>query len=131
MRWVLDASVAVEILLRTPLGDRAWEVLRDDDLLAPDLLDAEVLAVLRRENLSGRLGDERAAIALADLGDWTIERIPDADLLEAAWSLRHNVSAYDALYVATAQLHGATLVTADGPLSRVAGLAVPIHHVRG
>ena len=131
MRWVLDASVAVEILLRTPLGDRASEVLQDDDLLAPDLLDAEVLAVLRRENLAGRLGDDRAAVALADLGDWTIERIPSAELLEAAWFLRHDVSAYDALYVATAQLHGATLVTADGPLSRMPGLAVPIHHVRG
>ena len=77
--------------------------LVDGSLLAPDLLDAEVLAVMRRESLAGRLRNRRAEQALDDLRAWDLERIPNALLLSDAWSLRHNVSAYDALYVAAAR----------------------------
>jgi predicted nucleic acid-binding protein len=130
VRWVVDASAAVEILLRTQAGDQAWAIVKDADAYAPDLLDAEVLAVLRRENLAGRLADARAAEALEDLRDWDLERVPSRSLTSDAWRYRHNVSAYDALYVAVARRLGGTLLTADGPLSRAPGLDVPVHVVR-
>ena len=59
MRLVVDASVAVEYLLRTALGRRVGPRIEQAELLAPELLEAEVLAVLRRAHLAGRLGEAR------------------------------------------------------------------------
>jgi predicted nucleic acid-binding protein len=127
---VVDASVAVEYLLQTALGVRAAPMLEGADLIAPELLDVEVLAVLRREVLAGRLAESRAGEAVDDLRDWGVERLSHRGLLDAGWALRGHVTAYDALYVATARARGATLITADGSLSRAAGLGVIVHNVR-
>ena len=51
-RVVIDASAAVECLLRTRLGQKIEYLLDDAFLLAPALLDVEVLSVLRRAVLS-------------------------------------------------------------------------------
>jgi predicted nucleic acid-binding protein len=120
----------VEYLLQTPLGLRVTGVLEGGELAAPELLDAEVLAVLRREVLAGRLATDRAEEAVADLVDWGLERVPHRLLVREAWSLRGNVTAYDAFYVAVARARGAALVTADGPLSRAPALGIAIHNVR-
>ena len=130
MILVVDASAAVEYLLQTRLGVRAAALLDHADLAAPELLDAEVLAVLRREVLAGRLREQRAGEALADLRVWGVERVSHVALLDAAWALRGHVTAYDALYVAAAQRCGAALVTADGPLARAPALGVVVHNVR-
>ncbi len=130
MTWVLDASAAVEFLLRSRLGLAVERALGSARVLAPELLDAEVLAVVRRLALAGQLPVDRAEEVLEDLGAWDLERVPNRGLLAAAWELRHNVSAYDALYVAAAALHGAELLTADGPLARVTSLRVVVHNVR-
>lgn len=130
MILVVDASIAVEYLLRTALGRQVAGTIEEADLVAPELLDAEVLAVLRREVLRGTLREKRAAEALADLQAWDVERVDHRDLLREAWKLRRNVTAYDALYVAVARRDGATILTADGPLSRAPGLGVVIQNVR-
>jgi len=127
---VIDASAAVEYLLQTPLGARVGGVLERVRLAAPELLDAEVLSVVRREALAGRLSERRAGEAIDDLRDWPIERVAHRPLLDRAWALRGRVTAYDALYVALALARDATLVTADGPLSRAGGLGVSVHNVR-
>lgn len=126
MRLVVDASAAIEFLLKTQLGLHIAALVDDAVLLAPELLDAEVLAVLRREVLAGRLTERRAVEALDDLRDWGVERCSHLALLATAWSFRHNVSGYDALYLATAKLNHAAVLTADGPLSRapVTGLVI-------
>lgn len=131
MRLVIDASVAVEYLLRTPLGTRLAERIEQSTTAAPELIDAEVLAVLRREVLAGRLGARRAAEALADLRDWDLERVPHRPLLEDAWALRSNVTAYDALYLAVAARYDAPVLTADGPLARAPLSGFVIENVRG
>lgn len=127
---MIDASAAVEYLLQTTLGMRAAALIEDADVAAPELLDAEVLAVVRREVLAGRLKEKRAAEAVMDLRDWGIERLTHRPLLDAAWELRGHVTAYDALYVAAARTRGAALVTADGPLARAPALGVVVHNVR-
>ena len=127
---VADASAVVEYLLQTVVGLRVGALLDDADVSAPELVDAEVLAVLRREVLARRLDPRRAAIALEDLAAWGAERITHRVLLQHAWALRGHVSAYDALYVAAAMVRGATLVTADGPLVRAPRLGVVVHDVR-
>ena len=130
MRLVIDASVAVEYLLRTALGRRVAPRVEESELLAPELLDVEVLAVLRRTELAGRLSDARAREAVADLCEWPLRRLSHGPLLPLAWSYRKNLSAYDALYVAAARLHDAHLLTADGPLSRAPGVGVVVENVR-
>jgi predicted nucleic acid-binding protein len=127
---VIDASAAVEYLLQTPLGLRVAGALERGPLAAPELLDVEVLSVVRREVLAGRLRERRAQEAIADLRAWGVERVAHRPLLEDAWSLRGRLTAYDALYVALARARRAELVTADGPLARAGGLGVPIHDIR-
>ena len=117
-------------LLQTAVGVRVGGLLGGSPVVAPELLDAEVLAVLRRLVLGRRLRPARATEAVADLREWGIERVPHRPLLEYAWSLRGHVTAYDALYVAAAQARHAALVTADGPLARAPSLGIVVHDVR-
>ena len=128
--WVVDASVAVEILLRTPTGDQAWTMIETGEVCCPDLLDAEVLSVLRKLALTKVISARRAEEALDDLADWEMERLSTSSLVKSAWRYRHNLSSYDAIYVAAARRVGATVITADGPLSRAPGVDVSIHNVR-
>jgi len=130
IRFVIDASAAAEYLLRTPLGQKLDELIEEAFLLAPALLDAEVLSVLRRALLQKRIEEHRARLALEDLSDWPIDRISHISLLREAWKHRHNVSAYDAFYVAVAKLYEAPLLTADGPLSRAPGLGIVVQNIR-
>ncbi len=127
---VLDASAAAEYLLRTPLGRQVAALVEGKRLFAPALLDAEVLAVVRKATLSGRLSPTRAQEALEDLFSWPLFRVDHGPLLLPAFALRDRLTAYDALYVALAQRLSAPILTADGPLARAPGLPVPLIHIR-
>lgn len=129
-RFVIDASAATEYLLRTPLGLRVATAIEDASLIAPELLDVEVLSVLRRAVLHREITEQRAVLAIEDLVDWSIDRIPHNPLVWLAWQNRNNVSAYDAFYVAAARISNAPLLTADGPLSRAPKLGISIENVR-
>jgi predicted nucleic acid-binding protein len=130
MSFVIDASAAAEYLLRTELGLRIEGIISGAALLAPELLDAEILAILRRAVFRRVLTEERAQFAVNDLVSWPLERIPHRQLVETAWHYRDNVSAYDAFYVAAAEKLGLTLLTADGPLSRAPIPGIGIVNVR-
>ena len=128
-RYVIDASVAVEYLLRTPAGLQVTPLLNDAFLMAPELMDVEVISALRRAVAKKNIAETRAVAAIEDLSDWQIDRISHRALARLAWRYRHNASAYDAFYVATARLYDVPLLTADGPLSRAPGLDVVLHNV--
>ena len=129
-RYVVDASVAVEYLLRTPLGLTVADILENASLVAPELMDAEVLSVLRRAVLNGRLEETRAQLVIDDLLQWPVDRLSHRSLAPLAWQYHRNVSAYDAFYVAAARAQGLPLMTADGRLARAFGLGVVVQHVR-
>ena len=124
--FVLDASVAVEYLLKTPLGLTVTDMVEGASLVAPELMDAEVLSVLRRAVLSGRLSEIRALMAIEDLAHWPVDRISHRALVRMAWRYHRNVSAYDAVYLSVARVHGFPLLTADDRLSRAPGLDVVV-----
>lgn len=129
-RYVIDASAAAEYLLRTSLGLKVANMIEGAFLLAPELLDVEVLSVFRRALLRREINDQRALHAIEDLMDWPIDRIPHRSLAWAAWQHRNNVTAYDAFYVAAARLSNAPLITADGPLARAPSLGIVVENVR-
>jgi predicted nucleic acid-binding protein len=85
---------------------------------------------LRRAVLRQKLAEPRAWLALEDLSDWPIDRIAHRALVREAWRYRHNVSAYDAFYVAAARVYDASLLTADGPLARAPALGIVVQNIR-
>ena len=125
---VLDASVLVDILLREPLAAALGEDLlrAGDPLHAPHLIDVEIMHVLRRLDRAGVIDAERAGEAMDDLSALPIRRHPHGPLLAAMWSLRANVSAYDAVYVALAEALDARLVTRDAKLAKAIGARVEV-----
>ena len=128
--FVVDASVAVEYLLRTPLGLTVADMIEDASLTAPELMDVEVVSALRRAVLSGRLEEARAQMVVDDLTHWPVDRISHRSLAPLAWQYHRNISAYDAFYVAAARAHGLPLLTADGRLARASGLGIVVQSVR-
>lgn len=118
---VVDASVVIEILLATALGRRFESELhaRTKSWNVPHLLETEVLQVLRRLVLARQVDAERAAVAVQDLGNLDLVHHAHRDLSSRVWELRHNLTAYDATYLALAEALGATLVTADRGFARV------------
>jgi predicted nucleic acid-binding protein len=86
-------------------------------LHAPELIEPETLNALRRMAGRGRVTDQRAGEAAADLADVRLVRHPHAPLRERVWALRHQLTAYDASYLALAEALDALLVTADAGLA--------------
>ena len=78
----------------------------------------EVASVFRRLCASGRLTPQRASQALGDLSDLRLERVSHRFLIRRCWELRHDITVYDAAYVALAEALDATLLTADQHLTR-------------
>lgn len=120
---VLDASAAVDWLLQTPAGHKIEKRIfaRNESLHAPHLLDLEVAQVLRRLVREGLISAQRADQAMEDFLNLRLTRYPHLILLPRIWHLRHNLSAYDAAYVALAENLSATLITCDKRLSSAPG----------
>jgi len=120
---VVDASAVIELLLNSRAATRVAERLfaPGESLHAPHLLDVEVVQVLRRYATAGEFDGARSDEALTALADFTLTRYPHQPLLPRMWELRHNVTAYDAAYVALAEALAAPLVTRDTRLASAAG----------
>ena len=95
---MIDASALLEVLLATDAGERvSARVYREGETLhAPHLLDLEIIHVLRRGCLIGKLLPSRAAEALADLSGLRLVRHPHQPYVPRIWQLRHSLMAYDA-----------------------------------
>ena len=126
--FVLEASGAVELVLNTAADKRIASRLDDPAQIihAPHLIDVEIAHVLRRYTLHGVLNAARCERALSQWRELDVERHSHDLFLDRMWQLRHNVSAYDAAYVALTEALSTVLVTGDGRLQRVPGLAIRI-----
>lgn len=130
MTVVVDASVVAAALLDDgPDGRASVDVLSAGGLYAPQLLPFEVANVIRRTTLRGAVDASSGALAIADLGRLAVELVPFEALTGRIWELRENLTAYDAAYVASAEVLEATLFTLDERLTRASGprctIAVP------
>lgn len=115
---VVDASVLAPALADDGSdGDLARRRLNGESLAAPELVDLEVISVLRGAIRSGEIDGRRAALAVDDLRVLPLTRAPHRPLLDRCLELRDNLTAYDAAYVALAEALGCTLLTADRGLA--------------
>ena len=120
---VVDASVLVTSLVDQGESGAEYRarLAADLDQHAPGVVDLEVIAAVRRLARE-RLGTVEAGEAVADLSELPIRRYPHRALLPRIWELRHNLTPYDAAYVALAEVLGAPLLTADAKLAGAPGL---------
>jgi predicted nucleic acid-binding protein len=118
-----DASVLAVALGDDGIdGEHARERLAGETLVAPELVDLEVISVWRRHVAAKLMPARRAANAVADLADLPLRRSSHRPFLNRIWDLRHVVTPYDAAYIALAEALDVALVTADAHLSRASGL---------
>lgn len=116
---IVDASSLYEVLADAEEAESVRQRLRHDQhLVAPHAIDAEVLGVIRRDLMLGRLDRTGANLAVEDLRDFPLERYCHRLLLQRAWELRDRVRSWDALYVSLAEALDATLITLDERLAR-------------
>lgn len=119
---VVDASCLSEVVSGTPRGQRIGQRLEaEGDLLAPSVIDVEVLGVIRRLHRLHVLDLTAATQAVRGLRNWPGERFHHRAFLDRAWELRDNVRGWDAMYVALAEVTGSTLLTRDARLAAATG----------
>ena len=124
---VVDASVLAPVVADGgDDGRRFRDRLLAETVIGPDLLRLEVVSVLRRHAASAALTDEQAENAVSDLMAFPIIVFPTAPLIDRVWELRHNVTAYDACYVALAEAVEHPLLTADRRLADAPGIRCPV-----
>jgi predicted nucleic acid-binding protein len=129
---VVDASVLVSALIS---DDEAGERMRlrldaEDTVCAPEVIDLEVANAWRRDLLAGRIGEDRSRLALDDLASLPLARMPHRPLMPRIWELRHNLTPYDAAYVALAEALDVTLLTVDGRSTRAPSLRCEVELIQ-
>jgi predicted nucleic acid-binding protein len=125
---VLDAGILVKVYVPEELSEEAGALLdrlldRGAELVEPSFMPVEVLSVLRRKVKAGVLLAPEAEVALASLFALPLEVVDGREVYEHAWRLATTADLpvlYDAVYLAVAEQHGATLWTADEALCRTA-----------
>ena len=125
---VVDASVLANALADdgSDGGVARARLTVGDDLVAPDLVDVETVAVLRKRWMAGDLSKNRFSAAIDDLEDLGLVRYPALPLMRRAFELRDNVTVYGAVYVALAERIDCPLVTADQRLAAAPGITCSV-----
>ena len=120
---VLDASAAIEWLLQSPAGIQVDKRIfsPSESLHVPHLLDVEVAQVLRRCVREKMMPAQRGQEALEDLDDLPLNRYSHDFLIPRVWQLRSTLTAYDAVYVALAEVLDAPLLTCDRRIASASG----------
>jgi predicted nucleic acid-binding protein len=120
---VIDSSVVVAALLDSgPHGEWAEEIVAAGSLQAPQLLPAEATNIFRRLERAKLITSAEANAAHEDLMQLDVQLFPFEPLADRIRALRHNVTSYDAWYVALAEALALPLATLDAPLSKSTGV---------
>ncbi len=121
MITVADASTVVAALLSEHGGTARARLAAEPELHVPHLVDLEVLSALRTLHRNGSLSEQGARQARHKLGLLPLRRYPHAPFASRIWELRHNLTVYDAVYVALAEALGGRLLTIDARLAHAPG----------
>jgi predicted nucleic acid-binding protein len=124
---VIDASAMVEALVGREVDAGLLDALAGD-VAAPHILDVEVLSALRGLTLGRKLSAASAEMAVTDHFDLDIARHDAGPLAARIWALRHQYSAYDATYLALAEVLESPLHTCDAKLDSGGHVATVVVH---
>jgi predicted nucleic acid-binding protein len=132
---VVDASVLTDLLLGREQSMEALEREQrgheHESLHAPEVIEPETLNALRKLSIRGRVSTRRATEAVADLANLRLVRYPHEPLRTRMWELRDLLTAYDAAYVALAEVLGdALLLSADKGQATAATKILGVRRVR-
>jgi predicted nucleic acid-binding protein len=129
---VVDASAAVTMFLNLgPNAGRVQDRLRQaEEVHIPHLFDVEVLHVLRCYSLRGDLSGKQSRLILSLLREMKAVRYPHAPLAARIWEMRENLTAYDAAYVALAEVLDAPLLTMDARVAQAPGIRAEVELYR-
>lgn len=119
--FVIDASALLELLAGDTVDPELHRAARTGHGAAPELIDVEIISIVRRLVSNGIMAADEGAAVVRDLGDTAISRTSHRPLLPRIWELRHAITAYDAAYIALAEHLGVPLLTCDARLSRANG----------
>ena len=120
---VLDASAVVALLVDSgPLGAQVGSTLLQHEVAYPSLLPYEVGSALRRLVATETISAQLASSVLRDAALLDGQQFEFAELSARVWELRHNISTYDASYVALAELLEVPLLSLDSRLRTAPGV---------
>lgn len=123
MNIVVDASVLVASLIASePHSTWADGIVASGSLHAPEFAQVEATNALRILERTRAITTAQANTAHENLMLLNIELVSFEPLAERVWDLRHNLSSYDAWYVAVAEALGLPLATLDQRLAKAKGL---------
>jgi predicted nucleic acid-binding protein len=132
---VVDSSVAAKWFLQEPGSPEAEALQRGDDMIAPDLIVAEVLNTIWKNIRMARIVAGQMEFVAASLPKYFFSLVPSqavaSEAGQAAIELDHPV--YDCFYIALAARDGCSFVTADERLyrktrqTRFASLVEPLY----
>lgn len=123
MSTVIDSSVLVAALVDTgPHGAWAENLIAEGSIHAPELARAEATNIFRRLERAKLITTPEANAAQDDLMQLDIDLFPFEPFADRIWELRHNVTSYDAWYVALAEALKLPLATLDERLSKSNGV---------
>jgi predicted nucleic acid-binding protein len=128
--YVVDCPIIIRLLAARE-GDDLLRQRLARSVHAPALIDAEVSSVVRGLTIAAaprQITAARAGQMLADYAGLRIVRHPMQQLQARVFELRHNLTAYDAMYVALAEALRLPLLTDDGKFASTPGHHAEVHH---
>jgi len=135
IRWILDASIGVKLVVPGDDAEKALDLVRnafrsgEPTSYVPDLFYAECSNVIWKHVRRMGLSPKMAEAQLSSLFSWPFRTIPSPPLslkgFKTAVDLEN--TAFDATYVVLAEQLQATLVTADQKLlGKLAGTPIKV-----
>jgi predicted nucleic acid-binding protein len=128
---VIDASALAEVVARSERAGQVEELFDGQLLIAPDLINSEVLSVLRGWLARSLIDPPSAARAVRNLTTAPIRRFTTSSLIDEMWFTPHNLTPYDAAYVVLARRSDAALLTLDERLIHAPALGIPLLTIAG
>jgi predicted nucleic acid-binding protein len=120
---VTDAGVWIRAIVdEEPGGPVRTRLGKETSVASPALIDLEFTSVLRGLVAKELISPRHAERALREFMQAPIQRYGHLALLQRIWRLRANLTAYDATYIALAELLGGDLLTIDKRLAGVPGI---------